>query len=91
MEEFMEAVVGLKLADGPVGVEAKFDEMSLDVSFDYQGRLLDFQLQPPTEADLLEDEEAVFRLSGFIIKNYVDRIKTEEKNGHCRVIFHFDH
>jgi NCS2 family nucleobase:cation symporter-2 len=91
MGEFMEALAGLKLADGPVEVVAKFDEMSLEVSFDYQGRLLDFQPQPPTEADLLEDEEAVFRLSGFIIKNYVDRIKTEEKNGHCRVIFHFDH
>ncbi|RJR41387.1 MAG: xanthine permease [Deltaproteobacteria bacterium] len=91
MEEFTEAVAGLKLADGPIEVEARFDEMNLDVSFDYEGRLLDFQRQLPTAVDLLEDEEAVFRLSGFIIKNYADRIKTEEKNGRCRVIFHFEH
>lgn len=91
MGEFMESVVGLKLADGPIEADVKFDELSLDVDFNYQGRLLDFQPSLPSETDLLEDEEAVFRLSSFIIKNYVDRIKTEEKDGRCRVFFHFDH
>jgi len=91
MEEFMESLVGLKLADGPIEVDVKFDEMSLDAGFTYPGRLLDFQAQPPSQADLLEDDTAIFRLSGFIIKNYVDRIKTEEKHGKCRVVFHFDH
>ena len=87
----MESVVGLKLADGPIEADVKFDELSLDVDFNYQGRLLDFQPSLPSETDLLEDEEAVFRLSSFIIKNYADRIKTEEKDGRCRVFFHFDH
>jgi xanthine permease XanP len=91
MEEFMESMVGLKLADGPIEVDVKFDEMSLDAGFTYPGRLLDFQALPPSQADLLEDETAIFRLSGFIIKNYVDRIKTEEKHGKCHVVFHFDH
>jgi xanthine permease XanP len=91
MEEFMESLIGLKLADGPVEVDVRFDEMRLDVGFTYQGSLLDFQAQPPSQADLLEDETAIFRLSGFIIKNYVDRIKTERKNGKCHVVFHFDH
>ncbi|MFZ5453875.1 MAG: uracil-xanthine permease family protein [Thermodesulfobacteriota bacterium] len=91
MIEFMEALVGLKLAGGPIEVEAKFDEMSLEVSFHYQGRLLDFHPQLPSQADLLEDEEAVYRLSSFIIKNHVDRIKTGEENGRCLVVFHFDH
>jgi xanthine permease XanP len=91
MEEFMESLIGLKLADGPVEVDVRFDEMRLDVGFTYQGSLLDFQAQPPSQADLLEDETAIFRLSGFIIKNYVDRIKTERKNGQCHVLFHFDH
>jgi xanthine permease XanP len=91
MEEFMESLIGLKLADGPVKVDVRFDEMRLDVVFTYPGRLLDFQAQPPSQEDLLEDETAIFRLSGFIIKNYVDRIKTEEKDGKCHVVFHFDH
>jgi len=91
MGEFMESLIGLNLAEGPVHLDVSFDEMSLEVVFSYEGRLLDFHPQLPTEADLLEDETAVFRLSGFIIKNYVDRIKTEEKNGRCRIVFHFDH
>jgi xanthine permease XanP len=91
VEEFVESLVGLKLADGPLQVDMRFDEMRLDVGFTYQGRLLDFQPQLPSQADLLEDEDAVFRLSSFIINNYVDRIKAEEKNGACHVVFHFDH
>ena len=91
MGELVESLVGLKLADGPIQVDMRFDEMNLDVGFTYQGRLMDFQPQLPSHADLLEDEDAVFRLSSFIIKNYVDRIKTEEKNGRCHVVFHFDH
>jgi xanthine permease XanP len=91
MQEFMESLIGLKLAEGPVDVDVRFDEMRLDVTFTYQGRLLDFQSQPPSQDDLLEDDNAIFRLSGFIIKNYVDRLRTEAKNGACHVIFHFDH
>ena len=91
MEEFMESLVGLKLADGAIEVDARFDEMRLDVGSNYQGRLPDFQSQPPSQADLLEDEAAVFRLSSFIIKNSADRIKTEVKNGQCHVVFYFDH
>ena len=89
--EFMEFLAGLKLADGPIEVEVRYDEMRLDVGFTYQGRLPDFQSQFPSQADLLEDETAVFRLSSFIIKKSVDRIKTEEKNGQCHVVFYFDH
>jgi xanthine permease XanP len=91
MGEFMESLIGLKLAKGPVHLDVSFDEMSLEVVFSYEGRLMDFHPHPPSEADLLEDETAVFRLSSFMIKNYVDRIKTEDKNGRCRVVFHFDH
>ncbi len=91
MAEFTESLIRLKLTRGPIVVDASFDEMSLDVTFDYQGRLLDLQPQPPSREDLLEDATAVFRLSGFLIKRYADRIKTEEKNGQCHVVFHFDH
>jgi xanthine permease XanP len=89
--EFLESLIGLDLARGPVDLEVSFDEMNLNMTFSYEGRLLDFQPQPPSQTDLLEDETAVFRLSTFIIINYVDRIKTDEKNGRCRVMFHFDH
>lgn len=91
MVEFMEFLAGLKLAEGPIEADVRFDEMRLEVGFNYQGRLPDFQSQPPSQADLLEDEAAVFRLSSFIIKNSADRIKTEEKNGQCHVVFYFDH
>ncbi|WAC06911.1 MAG: purine/pyrimidine permease [Thermodesulfobacteriota bacterium] len=91
LSEFMESLIGLQLTEGPVSLEVSFEEMSLDLSLNYKGRPLEFPPQVPSAADLLEDKTAVFRLSGFIIKNYVDRIKTVEKDGRCRVMFHFDH
>jgi hypothetical protein len=40
---------------------------------------------------LLNDEMGVTKLAGFLIRNYVDRIKSEYVDGRCRIQFHFDH
>lgn len=57
----------------------------------YDGRLIDFKAPRTTEAEILEDEDSIFRLSISLIRHYVDRIKTKQKDNTCRVLFHFDH
>ena len=37
------------------------------------------------------DERAVAKLAGFLIRNYVDRVKSDRLNGRCRVQFHLEH
>ena len=70
---------------------ASFDEFNLDVEFRYSGALMEFPTKRPSEAEILEDEMAVARLAGFLIKNYADKIRSDCQNGKCRVQLHFDH
>jgi NCS2 family nucleobase:cation symporter-2 len=91
MSEFIEAVGALGLARNKIGAEVSFDEFNLDVDLRYDGVLMEFSQQRPTEADLLSDEREVTKLAGFLIRNYVDRINSEFVDGRCRIQFHFDH
>jgi len=91
MNEFMEAAGTLDLARGKIAAEVSFDEFNLNVNLRYDGVLMEFPQERPTQVDLLSDETGVAKLAGFLIRNYVDRIKSDCVDGRCRVQFHFDH
>jgi xanthine permease XanP len=91
MNEFIEAVSLLEPSISRIDAEVSFDEFSLDIDMRYDGDLMEFPSARPTDADLLGDERAVAKLAGFLISNYVDRIKSDRINGRCRVQFHLDH
>lgn len=91
MNEFVEAARTLGLTHGEIRVIASFDEFNLDVEFRYRGALMEFPTKRPSDAEILEDELAMARLAGFLIKNYADRIRSDCDDGKCRVQFHFDH
>ncbi|HOV79574.1 MAG TPA: solute carrier family 23 protein [Bacillota bacterium] len=91
LNEFMESLTAMKLTDGKVTMEASFDEFNLDLSVCYQGVLMEFPGERPTEEELLHEEDAFIKLSGFLMRHYADRVKSYSKNGACYVQFHFDH
>ncbi|HWR39452.1 MAG TPA: solute carrier family 23 protein [Patescibacteria group bacterium] len=91
VNEFMESAAGLNLARGTVQVDASFDEFNLNVDIRYEGTLMDFPAVKPTETELLQDDAAFTRLSGFLIKKQVDMIRTSVDQEKCSIHFHFDH
>lgn len=91
MNEFVEAVSLLEPSINRIDAEVSFDEFNLDIDMRYDGETMEFPVQRPTDADLLEDERAVAKLAGFLIRNYVDRIKSDRINGRCRVQLHLEH
>jgi xanthine permease XanP len=91
MNEFIEAVSVLEPSISRIDAELSFDEFSLDIEMRYDGELMEFPNARPAEATLLGDERAVAKLAGFLIRNYVDRVKSDRINGRCRVQFHLDH
>lgn len=91
MNEFMESVATLELTGENVILEVIFDEFNLDVNIRYKGVLLEFPSARPTEKDLLHDENAFIKLSGFLMRHYADRIKADAKDGSCNIQFHFEH
>jgi NCS2 family nucleobase:cation symporter-2 len=91
MNEFVEAARALDLSAGKIDAEVSFDEFNLDVDMRYDGEPMEFSRQRPTAEDLLEDERAVAKLAGFLIRNYVDRVKSDRINSRSRVQFHLEH
>jgi xanthine permease XanP len=91
LNEFVESVAGLGVVNGKVQAEVSFDEFNLDLDIRYDGELMEFPSRRPTEDALLADEKAIVGLSGFLIRQYADRVRSEVVNGRCRVQLHFDH
>ena len=91
MNEFVEAASLLEPSISRIDAEVSFDEFTLDIDMRYDGELMEFPSARPADADLLEDERAVAKLAGFLIRNYVDRVKSDRINGRCRVQFHLEH
>jgi len=91
MNEFVEGVRALELAQGDIAAAVSFDELNLNIDFRYQGTLMEFPMKRPSEVDLLRDEKAVAGLAGFLVRNYADRIRSSSMNGTCHVELHFDH
>lgn len=91
MNEFIESAASLELTVEPIIMEVVFDEFNLDVNISYLGTLMEFPSERPSEQDLLEDESAFVKLSGYLMRHYADRIKTDYKDGRCFIQFHFDH
>jgi xanthine permease XanP len=91
LNEFVESAAGLDLVKGNAQTEVSFDEFNLDLDIRYDGHLMEFPSRRPTEDALLADEKAIVELSGFLIRQYADRVKAEMVNGRCRIQMHFDH
>jgi NCS2 family nucleobase:cation symporter-2 len=91
LNEFLESAASLGLVNGKAQAEVSFDEFNLDLEIRYDGPLMEFPNRRPTEEALLADENAVAGLSGFLIRQYADRVKAEKINGRCRIQMHFDH
>ena len=91
LNEFVESAASLGLVNGKAQAEVSFDEFNLDLDIRYDGALMEFPSRRPPEDALLADDKAVASLSGFLIRQYADRVKTEMANGRCRIQLHFDH
>ena len=91
LNEFVESAAHLGLVNGKIQAEVSFDEFNLDMDIRYAGELMDFPSRRPTEDALLADHQAISSLSGFLIRQYADRVKGEKTNGRCRIQIHFDH
>ena len=91
LNEFFELAANLGLAKGKIAAEVFFDEFNLNITIRYDGTPIEFS-DVFLEGDaLLEDDNALTNLSSRIIRQYADRIESEEKDGQCKVILHFDH
>ena len=76
---------------GPLEIEATFDEFSLDLRIMYSGPPLDLPEKRPTNEEIMATEEGQRRLAGFMLRRFADRVAATHKAGRSTILFHFDH
>lgn len=77
--------------EGPLRIEAGFDEFNLDVKVTYKGDLLEFTGHRPTEDEILAGPEGLRRLSGYLLRHIGQNAKSETRDGLSVLRFRFDH
>lgn len=76
---------------GPLLLEAAFDEFNLDVRLSYAGDSLEFPAQRPSNQDILDGEDGMRRLAGFMLRRNADAVDARTADGRVTVHFHFHH
>jgi NCS2 family nucleobase:cation symporter-2 len=76
---------------GPIVVEAHFDEFNLDVKMSYRGAPLELPDHRPSERDIMDTETGYRQLAGFMLRRNADRVRTSLKDGTSVLEFHFEH
>ena len=77
--------------EGPLEVDATFDEFRLDIRVSYVGPLLELPERRPTNEEIMESEEGQRRLAGFMLRRMADRVSASYRSGRSTITFHFDH
>lgn len=89
--QVVEAVAENCWHSGTLKIQTTFDEFNLDVRISYQGELLQFPQQRPTDDEIINSEDGVRRLAGYMLRHISDKASSEMKDGHPLLTFHFDH
>jgi xanthine permease XanP len=86
-----ESIVEHCNVQGPVTLEASFDEFNLDVRMSWQGDDFTLPEQRPTDEEIRETDEGLRLLAGFLIQRNADRVRAYRKGDRATLEFHFQH
>lgn len=88
--QLVEAAIEHGEAQGPLDLEASFDEYRLDLRLAWRGATLAFPQSRPSLVQIQEPDGARL-LAGFLLRRNADRIRAEQQGERAVVWFHFDH
>ena len=86
-----ESIVAHCNVQGPVEVEASFDEFNLDIRLSWQGDELVLPDHRPSEEEIRETDQGLLLLAGFLIQRNADRVRASRKGDRAVLEFHFQH
>lgn len=91
LTECFESISQLGLAQGSVQAALSFDELTLKIDVSYEGELFEIPDSRPNPHELLTSEQSLRRLSGYLVSQHVDRVRSEQKDGRCHLLLQFAH
>lgn len=91
LSQSVEVIVESCDPQGPLEIEATFDEFNLDLRVSYVGPPLELPEKRPTNEEIMASEEGQRKLAGFMLRRYADRVQATHRAGRSTIHFHFDH
>jgi NCS2 family nucleobase:cation symporter-2 len=89
--QLLDAIRDTSWRAGPVEISVSFDEFNLDIYAAYDGEPLEFPQERPSARDIVESEDGVRRLAGFMLRRCADRLRSQSKDGRASLFLHYDH
>lgn len=87
----MESIAEHCKVEGPIEIEASFDEFNLDIRLGYRGETFALPDRRPTQAEIRDTDEGLRLLAGFLIQRNADRVRAWRKGDRAVLEFHFQH
>lgn len=78
------------LAEGDMRLEARHDELNLDLSIVYSGAPMVIPDHAPTPEELLNDPDGISRMAGWLIRNLASRATVFTRKGQQGVMLRFE-
>jgi NCS2 family nucleobase:cation symporter-2 len=91
LSQSIETIVDSCEPEGPIEVEASFDEFNLDLRVSYTGPPLELPDKRPSNEEIMASDDGQRRLAGFMLRRYADRVQSRHRAGRSTILFHFDH
>lgn len=77
--------------DGPIDVNASFDEFNVRVRMSWEGPPIEFPDRRPSADEIIASDVGARNLAGFMLKRVADRVSCVERAGRSTLVLHFDH
>jgi len=78
------------LAEGDMQLEARHDELNLDLSIVYSGAPMVIPDRAPTAEELLNDPDGISRMAGWLVRNLASRATVFTRKGQQGVMLRFE-
>jgi len=87
----IEAIADHARLEGPLEIEASFDEFNLDIRMTYRGDEFLIAERRPTDDEIRDTDDGLRRLAGFMIRRNADRVRSLRRADRSVLEFHFQH
>jgi xanthine permease XanP len=91
VQQALDALVQHGRIVGPIELLISYDEFDIDARIAYAGTMLELPERPPTHDELLDGEDGLRRMAGFLVRGQADRVHSTTENGRSVLHLHFKH
>ena len=91
VQQALDALVQHGQIRGPITLAISYDEFDIDVRIAYAGVALELPDRPPTHDELLEGEDGLRRMAGFLVRGQADRVQSVAEGDGPGLLLHFKH